>query len=282
LYSLSQKIIDMKITNHLLEGSTVKKLSCPKNNRKFGAGYPDSVIIHYTAGSNAENSANYLCKDSVKASAHLVIGRDARIFQLVPFDTIAWHAGESAYNGRSGYNNFSIGIELDNAGLLTKTKEGYQTWFGNEISANEVIKARHRNEATERNWQTYTQVQLQACREVCILLIEKYAIKEMLGHEEIAPLRKQDPGPAFPLDKMRNLLLYGDRQEENPAFQSFDVKVLPDKLNIRTGPGTGYEASVQPLLKDTRLKVLEEKNGWYRVETTIRGWVSKDFVEKES
>src|SRR5690606_16389776 len=101
---------------------------------------------HYTAGSDAKSSAKYLAQADVKASAHLVIGRNGEIYQLVPFDTIAWHAGISSYQGRSGYNNFSIGIELDNAGPLEKTGADYVSWFGKKYMESERVLKTHRNE----------------------------------------------------------------------------------------------------------------------------------------
>ncbi len=120
-------------------------MSCPKNTEKFTAGLPDTVVIHYTAGRDAESSAKFLCSE-VKASAHLVIGRDGKIIQLVPFNTISWHAGVSAYGARQGLNKYSIGIELDNAGILQKTGNEYKAWFGRSYPENEVMYATHRNE----------------------------------------------------------------------------------------------------------------------------------------
>ena len=102
----------LSISNHKLSGDNVIPMSCPKNHDKFATGQPDSIIIHFTAGRDAVTSAEYLCKDDVKASAHMVIGRKGEIYQLVDFDTVAWHAGESQYGGRTGYNKYSIGIEL--------------------------------------------------------------------------------------------------------------------------------------------------------------------------
>ena len=112
----------MKINNNqqLEDGENISHMKCPKNKQKFREEFPDTIIIHYTAGRDAESSAKYLCKDNVKASAHLVIGRDGKIIQLVPFDTITWHAGTSEYGSKKGLNKYSIGIELDNAGILKK------------------------------------------------------------------------------------------------------------------------------------------------------------------
>ena len=76
------------------------------------------IVLHYTAGTSAESSALFLTRPDVSASAHVVIGREGEVFQLVPFNIEAWHAGKSWDAGRGGLNRYSIGIELDNLGKL--------------------------------------------------------------------------------------------------------------------------------------------------------------------
>jgi N-acetylmuramoyl-L-alanine amidase len=268
----------MKITSkHQLEGTGIKQMSCPKNKDKFATGNLDTIVIHYTAGRDAESSAKFLCSE-VKASAHLVIGRGGEIIQLVPFDTIAWHAGESAYGSRQWLNKFSIGIELDNAGMLEKVGNEYKAWFGRKYSENDVLLSTHRNETKPAYWHTFTEEQIAACQQVCTLLIKKYGIRLILGHEEIAPGRKQDPGPAFPLDKFRDNLLTHNRSDE-PDMINQEGLVIADLLNIRADAGVTFDKIAPPLKKGTEVIVLEERNGWYKVETKITGWVSKANIE---
>ncbi len=270
-------------TKHLLIGEGVQQLNCPKNTAKFKSGNLDTLVIHYTAGRDAQSSASYLARPDVKASAHLVIGRQGEVYQLVPFDTISWHAGISSYMGRSGYNNYAIGIELDNAGVLTKTGSEFTAWFGKKYSENEVMLATHRNETSPRYWHIYTEKQLEVCEEISRLLVDTYNLKSILGHEEISPGRKQDPGPAFPLDRLRDRLLSNDRKTDTPAAGGFfDGQTIPSKLNIRSGPSTSFDMVAKPLVAGTDVKILEEKNGWYRVSTTLEGWVSKGYVKPKS
>ena len=68
------------IVNHRLMGGGVIHLECPKNRQ--GLGVPDMIILHYTAGTSAESSAKFLVRPDVKASAHVVIGRDGQVIQL--------------------------------------------------------------------------------------------------------------------------------------------------------------------------------------------------------
>lgn len=260
----------------------IYNLDCKKNKQKFGKNLPDTIIIHYTAGGNGQASAKYLCKDSVKASAHLVISRDGKIYQLVPFNIIAWHAGVSSYNGRTGFNKYAIGIEIDNAGVLEKRGDKFFSWFGKEYNKNQVIKAKHRNEKTERYWHTYTQEQIETVEQICSLLIEKYNIKTILGHEEISPGRKQDPGPAFPLDKLREKLL-SDRIIDSPQILKKEIngKVIASALNIRENPNINAEKTAKPLQKGTSVKILEKYGDWYKIETEITGWVSAKYIEQQ-
>lgn len=273
---------NLSISNHLLKGDNIIQKSCPKNKDKFNMDELDTIIIHYTAGSSAESSANYLINDNVKASAHLVIGRKGEIFQLVPFDTIAWHAGLSHYGNRTGYNKYSIGIELDNAGILEKAGTEYIAWFGSRYQPNDVIQATHRNESVLRYWHVYTPEQIETCRQICELLIEsqEYKISNILGHEEISPGRKQDPGPAFPLDKFRNNLLFQNRSDSQAEMNIKGKVVNTDFLNIREQPGVEFKKIAQPLKRNAEVTIKDEMGGWYFVETEITGWVSKGYIEK--
>jgi len=107
----------MKIKNHLLEGDGIVQKNTPNKGGKIE---PKYLIFHYTAGRSAESSINWLCNKKAKASAHLVVGRDGSITQLAPFNVKTWHAGKSHWAGLTGLNSHSIGIELDNAGELSK------------------------------------------------------------------------------------------------------------------------------------------------------------------
>jgi N-acetylmuramoyl-L-alanine amidase len=170
---------------------------------------PDTIIIHYTAGTSGESSANWLADPTSKVSAHVVIDRSGRIYQVIPFHKVAWHAGQSAYGGRTGFNDFSIGIELDNAGYLQRDGDAYVSSYGKRYAPAEVIQARHRNENFTRFWHTYSDEQLLACRNLCLALIDAYPeIDQILGHDEISPGRKQDPGPAFPMEHFRSSIIF--------------------------------------------------------------------------
>ena len=180
------------IVNHRLMGGGVIHLECPKNRR--GLGEPDMIILHYTAGMDAMSSAKFLVKPDVKASAHVVIGRDGQVIQMVPFNIEAWHAGRSSYGGRSGLNHYSVGIELDNLGQLRQEGGKFVAECGKEVPVKEVYTEDSGEEPTY--WHDYTDRQMRVLNEVCSVLVDAYPIGDIVGHSEVTS-RKVDPGPAL-------------------------------------------------------------------------------------
>jgi len=113
----------------------------------------------------------------LRVSAHLFIRRDGRVFQYVPFHRRAWHAGVSEYGGRTRCNDFSIGIELE--------------------GADEVA---------------YSDTQYRVLAEAYFAIVERYPAispERVVGHNDIAPGRKTDPGPAFDWPRLRKSLTIG-------------------------------------------------------------------------
>ena len=127
------------------------------------------VIIHYTGMQSEIESLKRLKSHTSKVSCHYLINRKGRIIQLVQDKDIAWHAGKSKWKKFVNLNNYSIGIELVNKGH----KFGYEKFPNSQIRS--LIK-------------------------ICKSLKKKYRIPRanFLGHSDIAPLRKIDPGEKFP------------------------------------------------------------------------------------
>lgn len=180
----------MEILKHRLVDDRIEHFVCPKNRRKLQG--PDMIVVHYTAGVSARSSAEFLAREEVKASAHVVIGRDGKVFQLVPFDTEAWHAGRSYYAGRANLNRYSIGIELDNLGRLQWREGHFVAECGVEVAPVDVYVDDTGELATF--WHRYTERQKRLLREICRLLKQHYPIRYVVGHSDITD-RKQDPGP---------------------------------------------------------------------------------------
>ncbi len=271
----------MNIINHLLQGDNINYKPSPNKSGKFTQGLPDTVIIHFTAGPTAASAINTLTNPNVKASAHLVVDYDGSITQLVPFDEIAWHAGVSSRGGRTGFNKYSIGIEIVNPGNLTRVDDMYQAWYGTLYPAGKVLKAVHRNESKPRYWHIFTQEQIDTVLEICMLLKEEYHINLILGHEEIAPGRKLDPGPAFPLNRLRDRVLNNRMEDEPDELIPASGKVTASLLNIREEPQTGSPKVAKPLPRGTEVEILDTKNGWYKVAAKITGWVAGKYIETD-
>lgn len=163
------------------------------------------LVIHFTSGASAMSSVEFWrTPDAHGASAHIVIDRDGTVIQCRQFNYTCGHAGVSRWRDPSpqgagtlytGVNSCSIGIELANAGddvaLATK-------W-----SALPLLTAYHRNGGPAAKWEQYPQPQLDACRDVARALVQRYRLDDITGHDCIAPERKNDPGPAFPMEWLR-------------------------------------------------------------------------------
>lgn len=269
----------MKIQDHRLILDDGSPAAFEETDKMSGQLEHRYLVMHYTAGSSAASAIRTLTDPAVKASAHLVIAGDGEITQLVPFDRVAWHAGVSSWQGLTRLNGHSIGIELDNAGPLTPQGDKWRAWFGRLYDRSEVFVARHKNEDRERGWHAYPEAQLEAAIAVSALLVQEYGLIDVVGHDDIAPGRKSDPGPAFPMESFRARVM--GRQSDAP--EHLETTVF---LNIRQGPGTGHERlEASPLAPGTRLNLLERQGIWHLVEVldaerqpVQNGWVHGHYV----
>lgn len=171
----------------------------PSPNHGGALGKYQYIVVHYTAGKDLDSSVEWLCNPAAKASAHLVIGRDGRIVQLVSLKNIAWANGESQWEGVHGLNNYALSIELDNMGPLQLVDGVYRSVAcGAIVPPEDVFMGPHKNGGSFTRWQKYTDVQIETLKEVVHNLRTAWpSIKEVIGHDDIAPLRKSDPGPAL-------------------------------------------------------------------------------------
>ena len=177
---------------------------------------PDMIVLHYTASGAAEGSVHWLsAQDQNYVSAHLVVGRDGAVTQLVPFDTIAYHAGVSEWQGRKWLNNYAIGIEIVNWGLLRvdDPQDGsmrFESYTGAEVPSSDAEYATHKYGTPSGYWQRYTEAQINSVLGLCQTLFTTYpSIRTIVGHDDIAPGRKSDPGPLFPMTTVRRIVEQG-------------------------------------------------------------------------
>jgi len=131
------------------------------------------IVMHYTGMQSERESITRLCDPKSKVSSHFVINKNGKVYRLVDDNLIAWHAGKSCWGKYKNINKNSIGIELVN--------KGHQ--FG---------------------YSSFNEKQLLSLIKVCKNIIKKYKIKNknIIGHSDIAPTRKIDPGEKFPWSQL--------------------------------------------------------------------------------
>jgi N-acetylmuramoyl-L-alanine amidase len=249
----------VKLSHHKAQSISGDSIPFTRSSNIGGELIPRYLVIHFTAGQSAEAAVNWLCRKDSKASAHVVIGRDGKITQLVPFNRVAFHAGASSWEGLSGLNQYSIGIELDNAGRLNRVGNQWQSWFGRMYSADEVVEAIHKNDTRLYGWHAYTEPQTQAALNLAVVLFKRYQLLDVVGHDDISPRRKWDPGPAFPMDSFRSKLL-GRMELRPPEYASVRL------LYLRSGPGFQHPILPSQLPKDARVEVVSTEGMWSLID----------------
>jgi len=155
------------------------------------------IIIHYTGMQSEIESIKRLKNPKYKVSCHYLINRKGKIIQMVKDKNIAWHAGKSMWKQFKNLNKNSIGIELVN--------KGHQ--FG---------------------YQNFSLKQVKSLIKLCKNLKKKYSIKKegFLGHSDIAPLRKIDPGEKFPWKKLSTYKIGKWYEEKKIAFLESNEKKI--------------------------------------------------------
>ncbi len=132
------------------------------------------LVLHYTGMETAEVAHERLCDPEAEVSAHWLVKEGGQIESLVDEDKRAWHAGVGSWNGITDVNSASIGVEIVNGGHNVLTAEGHLP--------------------------PYPDIQILAVIKLCKEIIARHNIKaaNIVGHSDIAPERKEDPGEHFP------------------------------------------------------------------------------------
>lgn len=202
------------------QGTTLNAEWYPSQN--FDARRPNFVILHHTHSSTSESALRTLSDPQKKVSAHYLIGKTGRIYQLVDEKERAWHAGRSSWGGHYDINSVSIGIELVN-----NSEEPFpESQITSLIELLKDLKQRHHIPS-----------------------------KNIIGHGDVAPTRKVDPSHYFPWERLAQegfgqwcwdvpntlpvyfepeqaLRLVGyDTSNMNSTIKAFKRRFFPDLLN---------------------------------------------------
>lgn len=152
---------------------SLETIPAPSPNFDERAVPPDMIVLHYTGMQTGESALERLRNPASKVSSHYLVEEDGRVFVLVPEERRAWHAGRSFWKGQENCNGVSIGVEIVNPGH----EFGYRAFPDAQIASVIALLADIRT-----RWE-----------------IEDSRI---IGHSDVAPARKQDPGELFPWKRL--------------------------------------------------------------------------------
>nr|WP_286193431.1 N-acetylmuramoyl-L-alanine amidase [Tropicibacter sp. R16_0] len=178
---------------------------------------PSLVVIHYTAMEGAASALERLCDPVAEVSAHYLIGQDGTLWQMVRETDRAWHAGAGEWHGQGDINSRSVGIELDNRGD-----------------------------------HPFAEAQIAALERLLPQILSRWGIapQGVIGHSDMAPGRKFDPGPRFDWQRLERQNLAGGR-----AFSGAPGGVSTDEF-VRLACDAGFTSDVDEdtLLAAVRLR----------------------------
>ena len=150
--------------------------NCPSPNHDARNSPVNMIVLHYTGMKDCASALDQLCNPASKVSAHYLVDEDGMIYALVDEARRAWHAGVASWHGETDINGCSIGIELVNPGH-------------------------------EFGYRAFPDAQMIAFERLCADLMERHDISaaRVLGHADVAPSRKQDPGELFDWSRLAAL-----------------------------------------------------------------------------
>jgi N-acetylmuramoyl-L-alanine amidase len=167
----------------------------PNYGERNNGRVPDMILLHYTGMPDVEGAIKRLCSAGTDVSAHYIVMEDGRIVQCVPEDKRAWHAGVASWAGEEDINSCSIGVEIINRG---------HDWGYPEFPLRQIAAV------------------IALCRG--IILRRKVPTHRVLGHSDVAPSRKKDPGEKFPWHSLANSGV-GHWVEPAPIMRSEALKL---------------------------------------------------------
>ena len=171
------------------------------------------IIFHYTGMASEKKAIERLTNKKTKVSSHYFIKKDGTIINMVPEKFIAWHAGVSCWKSHKNLNNKSIGIEIQNSGHINK-------------------------------YESFSIKQIKSLLLLTKALKKKYNIKSknFLGHSDISPNRKKDPGEKFPWKHLakHKIGIWYDLPKKNRTFRNIEISRKNKKLFLLYLKKIGY------------------------------------------
>jgi len=212
----------------------------------------NSLIFHYTGMKYEKDAINKLTSTNSKVSSHYFIKKNGEILKLVPDLYIAWHAGISRWRNFNSLNKNSIGIEISNSGH-------------------------------NFNYNVFTKKQINSIYKLSKYLIKKYKIrnKYILGHSDIAPERKKDPGEKFPWKYLsqKNIGYWHDlNQKDLSICRNLIVNKFEEKIFLSNIHKIGYPKN-NKIKKNKYLKILTKAFQRRFRQELVNGIIDKECLK---
>ena len=191
-----------------------------QNERRYPV---DMLVLHYTGMEDGPSALERMRDEDAQVSSHYMVDVDGSIYRLVPEEMRAWHAGVSKWQGDTDLNSRSVGIEIVNGGHNVLLSDG--------------------------SLQPYARAQIEAVIELSRAIIERHNIpmNRVVGHSDIAPDRKDDPGEHFPWEEfaMRGVGHWPDLPDASEY-----VKNAFEDEPVKLGGAGRFVTALQENLKD--------------------------------
>ena len=209
------------------------------------------IIIHYTGMKNESKAINKLCNPKSKVSSHYFIKNDGKILNLVPDLYVAWHAGKSKWKNFKSLNEYSIGVEINNSG--------------------------HDN-----SYKKFSSKQIISLIKLLNFLKKKYNVKKqnILGHSDIAPNRKKDPGEKFPWKKLASLNLsiwHSLSESKLKKKRNMNIDNFSEKIFLKNLYRIGYPKIDKARYKSSRINLIKTFQRRFR-QSLINGIIDQECV----
>ena len=207
------------------------------------------IIIHYTGMKNESDAIKRLCNSKSEVSSHYFIKNNGDLLNLVPDLYNAWHSGKSSWKKFKSLNRYSIGIEINNPGHEFKYKK-------------------------------YSLKQISSLIKLLKVLKKKYKIKKqnILGHSDISPNRKKDPGEKFPWDKLaKNKLCkwHTLKEDKIKIYRNLKINTNDEKLFLNNLYKIGYSKIFGARHKIKKTNLIKAFQRRYR-QNLISGKIDKE------
>jgi N-acetylmuramoyl-L-alanine amidase len=252
------------IQNHLLKGAPFIQ---PPNYSKAACS-PRWLAVHFTAGPDYLSTYYTFTNKNIWKYSQLVIDKDGDRYQFGPFNRQAWALGAGCYwGGKMNIEGEVINVELVGMGWVYKLLGQYGRWFGwptyrfITVDPARIIQAKHYLETSFKYWVNFPQAQIDSLFDFARDARKAYGLVDAIGHE-VVQIQKVDPGPLFPMAKLRKEVFGVDDAMPRLVARSGGVHLhIWASESSAIMPGSWAERGARVIIRDRLQR-------WVRVEVT--------------